>query len=197
MLPEPGQITNRSDQDYESAKIGKNAGPTNRGKRTVSKADIVDKKDSDREKPRAQEKNPRETLFRTFPKRDPRLKNREHQCEVAEANDVRVSVNLRAAIFEKSSDVAEIQPDRGTVTGKSRVCSGGKAVADAGSILVEHEYGKEIAEDHASEDQPDPAEHEQPPRAERRERGEGVFRRNGLQRRGRSVGHDGLLDYLF
>jgi hypothetical protein len=62
---------------------------------------------------------------------------------------------------------------------------------------MEHEYGEEIAKEHADEDESDAAEHEQPPRAERIERGEGVFRRNGLQRRGRSVGHDGLLDSLF
>lgn len=66
-----------------------------------------------------------------------------------------------------------------------------KAIAYARRILVKHEYGKEIAKNHASENQTDAAKHEQPPSTERSERGQGVFMRNGVQGRGCSLGHDG------
>jgi hypothetical protein len=77
-----------------------------------------------------------------------------------------VCVDLGAAVLKKLTSVFEMRCHVGYITVRSSLGSSGQTAANAGSILMQHEYGKDIAKDHPDENHSDARKRQKPPRAQ-------------------------------
>ena len=70
-------------------------------------------------------------------------------------------VNLGAAVFQESANARKSIADAGGILGSGRLCGGQKRLACAPSILVENEHRKNVAEQHAANNERDAAKDQQ------------------------------------
>src|SRR5437588_1308868 len=103
--------------DYKSAEIGGNTGPSNKLPRAVSQFNVINKKHADGQQRSSHQKPDCQSAFSCRSETNPGLKQREDEGNVSEINNVRVGVTLGAAIFEHFPDCAETRKSMLNIVG--------------------------------------------------------------------------------
>jgi hypothetical protein len=117
----------------------------------------MNQKNSHRQQQRAQNKQLRQEFLRGFGKCHIRLKKRDQQRNVSKTDHVGMRVHLRAAVLEQAPDVLKSGARRPGIVRRNSTRGREQVLSDSICVGMKDKRGKNIAEDHSTEDEADSA----------------------------------------
>ena len=144
-------------EGQESAQIGKDAGPADECKRTVSKPNVMNEEYRDGKQPATKQKQPRPALSGLLRKTGPRLQESKHEGQITKINHVDMGIDFGATVLEKAPDILEDDRNAAGIACQSSMGGSGKPVTYVGGILMKDEDGEYVSKQHPNQNQTDAA----------------------------------------
>src|SRR5947199_10506300 len=99
MPDQSNQKSQSCNECQESAQIGKDAGPADECKRTVSKSNVMNEEYRDGKQPATKQKQPCPAPPGLLRKSDPGLQESKHEGQITEINHVNMGIDFGATVL--------------------------------------------------------------------------------------------------